>query len=321
LYRSNFWVFAGIFAAYAGISLLLNIAELGLKQVLPVGVAGSVTLTLGLANLVALLLLVAAPIAAISRAVAAAHLGEKVTIRGAYASTLPKFWRYLWLMTIMFFIAWLPLILLYAAFLGVLATAKLTTTRGASHPNPQSAIVVGVASLVFLLLFFPVLIYTVWMSLRYSLGVPAAVVEDLTAWKAIQRSVDLSKEARGRIFVLLLLVGAIKTALVGLTQSFVFVSAFRHHGRLSAGLTALSQVIGFFTNSFLGPIGATGVTLFYFDQRVRKEGFDIEWMMQAAGMAQTPGRTPAAEPGQDAAPTQAADEKALPEPPHAGEPA
>ncbi|HTX74787.1 MAG TPA: hypothetical protein VMD29_01190 [Terracidiphilus sp.] len=321
LYRSNFWVFAGIFAAYAGISLLLNIAELGLKQVLPVGVAGSVTLTLGLANLVALLLLVAAPIAAISRAVAAAHLGEKVTIRGAYASTLPKFWRYLWLMTIMFFIAWLPFILLYAAFLGVLAAAKLTTASGASHPNPQSAIVVGIASLVFLLLFFPVLIYTVWMSLRYSLGVPAAVVEDLTAWKAIQRSVDLSKEARGRIFVLLLLVGAIKIALVGLTQSFVFVSAFRHHGRLSAGLTALSQVIGFFTNSFLGPIGATGVTLFYFDQRVRKEGFDIEWMMQAAGMAQTPGQPPTAEPGQDAAPTQAADEKALPEPPHAGEPA
>jgi hypothetical protein len=29
---------------------------------------------------------------------------------------------------------------------------------------------------------------------------------------------------------------------------------------------------------------ATGLTLFYYDQRVRKEGFDIEWMMEAAGM-------------------------------------
>ena len=32
------------------------------------------------------------------------------------------------------------------------------------------------------------------------------------------------------------------------------------------------------------PIWATGVTLLYYDQRVRKEGFDIEWMMQAAGL-------------------------------------
>jgi len=29
---------------------------------------------------------------------------------------------------------------------------------------------------------------------------------------------------------------------------------------------------------------ATGLTLFYYDQRIRKEGFDIERMMEAAGM-------------------------------------
>jgi hypothetical protein len=28
--------------------------------------------------------------------------------------------------------------------------------------------------------------------------------------------------------------------------------------------------------------------LFYYDQRIRKEGFDIEWMMQRAGLAQPP---------------------------------
>ena len=33
---------------------------------------------------------------------------------------------------------------------------------------------------------------------------------------------------------------------------------------------------------------ATGFTLFYYDQRVRKEGFDIEWMMQAAGLRPAP---------------------------------
>ncbi|HWE85266.1 MAG TPA: hypothetical protein VG267_10005 [Terracidiphilus sp.] len=305
LYRTHFLLFAGIFAAYAGISLLLSVAGLGLKLVLAGNSLMTVTLVMRVLQAAALLLLVAAPIAAISRAVATAHLGEKVTIRGAYASTLPKFWRYLWLMTIMFFIAWLPFILLYAAFFGVLAAFKVFQAGG-GHTNPEGTMVVGIAGLVFLLLFFPVMIYTVWMSLRYSLGVPAAVVEDLTAWKAIKRSVELSKGARGRIFLLLLLVGVIKFATVALTQSFVFVSAF-HHRQLSVGLTALSQVIGFFTNSFLGPIGATGVTLFYFDQRVRKEGYDIEWMMQAAGL------------GQGAVPAQAGDETALPGPLQPGE--
>jgi hypothetical protein len=59
-------------------------------------------------------------------------------------------------------------------------------------------------------------------------------------------------------------------------------------------MTAISQIIAFFTNTFLGPIYATGITLFYYDQRVRKEGYDIEWMMQAAGLTVPP--PPAAEP-------------------------
>ena len=34
----------------------------------------------------------------------------------------------------------------------------------------------------------------------------------------------------------------------------------------------------------IGPIYSIGLTLFYYDQRIRKEGYDIEWMMQAAGL-------------------------------------
>ena len=87
------------------------------------------------------------------------------------------------------------------------------------------------------------------------------------------------------IFLLALLVGVIKLVLVGVTQIFVFVAAFKHPGQpLGPGISALSQVIGLFTNTFLGPIWAAGITLFYYDQRVRKEGYDIEWMMQAAGL-------------------------------------
>jgi hypothetical protein len=113
---------------------------------------------------------------------------------------------------------------------------------------------------------------------------PACVVENLKARPAIRRGIILSKGSRGRIFVLALLIGAIKIGLVLVTQMFTLITALKNHGELGPGMTAVSQIIAFFTNTFLGPIWATGVTLFYYDQRVRKEGFDIEWMMQAAGM-------------------------------------
>jgi hypothetical protein len=123
------------------------------------------------------------------------------------------------------------------------------------------------------------------MGLRYVLAIPACVVENLKARQAIRRGIELSKGTRGRIFVLALLVGIIKLGLVGITQLFVVVAAFKHPGQpLGPGISALSETIAFFTNTFLGPIFATGITLFYYDQRVRKEGYDIEWMMQAAGL-------------------------------------
>ncbi len=109
---------------------------------------------------------------------------------------------------------------------------------------------------------------------------------------ALRRGVELSKGSRGRIFVLGLLVGAIKLGVVAISQVFFLVTAFRHHGQMGAGLTAASQVIGFFTSIFLGPIYATGITLLYYDQRVRHEGYDIEWMMQTAGLTLPPSVAP-----------------------------
>jgi uncharacterized membrane protein YuzA (DUF378 family) len=179
---------------------------------------------------------------------------------------------------------------LYGVAIGVLLRFKSAVpTNGAHVAVAQSAaqqhqtIVMGLIFLVLFILMIPAFIYTVWMSLRYSLAVPACVIENIKARPAIRRSIELSHGARWRILVLFLLIGAIKIGLIGLTQAFVVVAAVKHHGQLPAALTALSNVIAFFTNTFLGPIGAAGVTLFYFDQRVRKEGYDIEWMMQTAG--------------------------------------
>ena len=92
--------------------------------------------------------------------------------------------------------------------------------------------------------------------------------------------------------------------------------AVKHHTQLPVWVQVLQQIVGFFTNSFIGPMYATGLTLFYYDQRVRKEGYDIEWMMEAAGMgrAALPVETqPAPEPSEPS-PNPGAPELGAPEP-------
>ena len=135
------------------------------------------------------------------------------------------------------------------------------------------------------LLVLAAIVYAVIMGLRYSLAVPACVIEDLKARQAIRRSIELSKGSRGRIFLLAMLVVAVQLGLGLITQMFFIVATLKHHGVLPAGIRVLQQLVAFCTNTFVGPIYATGFTLFYYDQRVRKEGYDIEWMMRAAGLS------------------------------------
>jgi hypothetical protein len=56
------------------------------------------------------------------------------------------------------------------------------------------------------------------------------------------------------------------------------------------GMIALFVAYGayFAVKSFTKPIYGIALTLFYFDQRIRREGFDIEWMMHQAGMLVPP---------------------------------
>ena len=72
--------------------------------------------------------------------------------------------------------------------------------------------------------------------------------------------------------------------LTGITQGFFIFAGIKHHGVLPVWMSVLQQFLAFLTNTFVQPIYATGFTLFYYDQRVRKEGYDIERMMHNAGM-------------------------------------
>jgi hypothetical protein len=295
LYRSNFLLFAGISSFYAGVIMVLSLLQLGAQQVATTLHSPRGTIWVTVIGIMVLWLAIFAfggiSVAANNRAVGWVHLGQPATIGSAYSSVLAKAGRYLWLMTITYFIVFLPCVLLYAGYavlIFVYVRPKgLLAQHGAAAADPQALLVFGVATIVFLLLLLGAVAYAIVMALRYSLAVPACVVENLKARAAIRRSIQLSKGSRGRIFMLGLLATIIQVGLTLITQGFFLVAGFKHHGVLPVWAQVSQQIVAFFTNTFVGPIYATGLTLFYYDQRVRKEGYDIEWMMQAAGMTQS----------------------------------
>ena len=117
--------------------------------------------------------------------------------------------------------------------------------------------------------------------------------------------VEVEPGTRGRIFVMYLLVLALTMVLSMIADIpfliIVGVAAATGSGPQSA-TTALvvAEILQFVANFLLQilitPVSWIALVLFYYDQRVRKEGFDIEWMMEQAGLTQlTPPHAPAAE--------------------------
>ena len=132
-----------------------------------------------------------------------------------------------------------------------------------------------------------------WLALGYSIGMAVCVVEQKPAWESLTRAWQLSKGTRGRIFVLFLLIVVLSmvVSMAGYMISLVVATLaavlgksvlFAAAAAIVAGLLyALASIGG---QILLTPITWIALVLFYYDQRVRKEGFDIEWMMQRAGL-------------------------------------
>ena len=58
----------------------------------------------------------------------------------------------------------------------------------------------------------------------------------------------------------------------------------------AVGMILMFSIYGayFALKALTKPVYGIALTLFYFDQRIRKEGFDIEWLMLQAGMVTPP---------------------------------
>jgi uncharacterized membrane protein len=226
--------------------------------------------------------------AAMSHAVSRVHLDQTTTIRDAYKSVWHKGWRYIGLTVLEGLIIWgAPLAVWTALVISSAALAVLAQTAGMESVT-SGALFILVAVLVVIALFA----YVFWMLCRLSLAFPACVVEQIGAWPAVKRSSNLSYGTKGRIFVLYLLGGVLSWLLsMGITLPLTIILTLlpgmsnpQHARAASIAIVFISYGASFAVQALVRPVYGIAQVIFYYDQRIRKEGFDIEWMMQQAGL-------------------------------------
>lgn len=128
------------------------------------------------------------------------------------------------------------------------------------------------------------LIPGIYLACRLAVSVPATIVEQDSAVASMERSMELTKGFAGQVFLLLLLVGVIEMVVAGVLQMpaaiFTMLAVVAKH-QPSVGVTVYTYISQFLSQVLVGPIGTISASLMYYNLRVRKEGFDIQHLMNS----------------------------------------
>ncbi len=276
LYRRRFWLYAGLSSIAAAVPTLSTLAQfafaLPTARARPEEAARRLAIMFGIILIASFFALVAYSFtqSATVAAVSAAYIGEETSIGAALRIARRHWFRYI-LITLWLGWSgvWLP-VLIYSLAIG-------------------SLVVPGVRLLfpLLLLLVLASFVYGVIAYIRNSLGVVASTVEDLKVRKAMRRSKVLVAGHKWRVFAILLLTAALQIAasvFQGIVGFFVGVS----HGAVKLLLEAIALLVTFATTAMVVPVAAIALCLFYIDERVRKEGFDLEILLLRGAPAPPP---------------------------------
>jgi hypothetical protein len=139
----------------------------------------------------------------------------------------------------------------------------------------------GVAVMFLVFLAAPLLAMRFWLA--WSLVLPITVLEGGGVRISTRRSRWLTAGRRGRIFAIYLLIVLLTYTVQILFQTPYYIMAgslaFSRHGHLGPLRIMVSAVGAFLGTSVVAPLLEIALTLIYYDERVRKEGFDLQLMM------------------------------------------
>ncbi|MGZ4815869.1 MAG: hypothetical protein ACXVZV_10690 [Terriglobales bacterium] len=281
LYKRHFLLFVGIAVPAPAIYLVVQLTTAGITQFgATSGVSSSRFNTTAIVGLVVTVLVavlgwmlgLALTHAATILAVSAVHLGRPTSVRESYAGLKGRYGRIVNVFLSVAVRVFGGSILLYMAAVMVAALAV-----GAAATLGTIATVVGV--IVALAAVIAAIILAISLFVRYSLAIQACVVEDIPAKQSLKRSIFLAKGSRNRILTVYILFAVINFAIV-LTLAFG-LGALAAATKSVQVITATNALSTFMAGVLTGPLATVAMSLVYYDERVRKEAFDLQLMMAA----------------------------------------
>lgn len=265
LYKRNFVLLVGAAAVlYVPISIINNIFQDPIHQKAQINWLS-----------IFLILIEALVTGALTFGISERYLGKSVSIADCYKRVCRKD-------------TFLPFIAAMAIkYLVVLGPLFGMAVMASSIPQPESAANIDPQlirqTLTLLGLMFLSLIWMLWFGIKFMLVESAVVVESCSAWKAIARSWVLTGSNFWKgfaiYFILVLVFGIIFGLLVG-PLIFARVSSIVRGEEVSVWPVILTQVLTVIIGTLSIPVMAAARILFYYDTRIRKEGFDLEMLAQ-----------------------------------------
>ncbi|HJX83516.1 MAG TPA: hypothetical protein VJ723_04140 [Candidatus Angelobacter sp.] len=283
LYRKNFVLFAGVGAIAPTLLVLMQFgfAALGFPRQ-PGRRPSSQEQVLVLALLwficyiIVIILGNAIAAGATVHAVSRKHLGEPVTIVESYKKVFSRFGAVL-LIILMVFVC--------QSFFGGVGGGIAGVLAAVMVPELSGVLMVLAWIVVILIATFG-MFAGFYIYFRFALSVPAALVEGLGPVRAMKRSFSLAKGSIWRIFLLYFLAWVVGLGLTFALAIPARLLAMAFVLKKSFILALIIQQLGSFLAGVLaGPIGPIAIALVYYDQRVRKEAFDLQLMMQSIDQA------------------------------------
>jgi hypothetical protein len=198
-----------------------------------------------------------------------------------------RHWRsFLWLAILKLFVQLVvPELLIAAIVLGEFSISVFTGVFR-NPDGPTAVLLFAIPTLIAGALFL-------WLAATLAFAGPVCALERIEGTKAMRRSWEQTRQSRLRILFTWLSIGISGwIGMMGLQLAFRWLVAALWHGLhfgflppnlFSAAVQLLFAVAGL----FLQPLYPIALTLFYYDQRMRREGYDIERLMEAAGMNST----------------------------------
>jgi hypothetical protein len=154
--------------------------------------------------------------------------------------------------------------------------------------SPMVALLALIAGIATAIGFVACLLPGIWLSVLWCVAFPALLFERIGPFKAMGRSGSLIK-GRWWASFLLVLVGYLLVTIIGSIIQYGLLAIAAVASGESVIVSAIATVVGSTLSSAITyPYLAAVLTILYFDQRVRKEGFDLQMRAEGMGAGRDP---------------------------------